>query len=83
MMVAITCWLQAGVCQSVNHRNVVSTYHYDIKPVQTMEQTSGVVLDMGEGELPNVSEWRLYLVQEWCVASWGCSTLDGTLLTSL
>jgi hypothetical protein len=39
----------------------------DIKPVQTMEQGSGVVLDMGEGEPPMVTEWRLYLVQEWWV----------------
>lgn len=26
--------MEAAVCTSVAHRNVVSTFHYDIKPVQ-------------------------------------------------
>jgi hypothetical protein len=65
---------EAAVCQSVSHRNVVSTYHYDIKPVQTMEQSSGVVLDMGDSDVENVTEWRLYLVQEWWVQ--GCTSQD-------
>jgi len=47
--------MEAAVCTSVMHPNVVATYHYDLTP-------SGEV----NGQ---ACEWKLYLVQEYCNAS--------------
>ncbi|KAG1663771.1 hypothetical protein FOA52_011822 [Chlamydomonas sp. UWO 241] len=47
--------LEAAVCTSANHPNVVVTYHFELTPIP------------GEGGGPTA--WKLYLVQECCNAS--------------
>lgn len=49
--------MEAGVCCSVVHPNVVSTYHYDIREIQTCEAASGLKIDQ------KAADWKLYLVQ--------------------
>ena len=57
--------LEAAVCTSVMHQNVVTTYHYDITPISNPSQgMSGMTIEMGTN-----TDWKLYLVQEYCNAS--------------
>lgn len=69
--------MEAAVCTSVAHRNVVATYHYDIKPVTTVDagDGGGLQVTMAEEQAPDLltTEFKLYLVQ---VGGWvdGCST---------
>ena len=49
---------EAAVCSSVVHCNVVATYHYDIRAVQTVEEGT---LQIDDGGHP--TDWKLYLVQ--------------------
>ncbi|GAX84642.1 hypothetical protein CEUSTIGMA_g12063.t1 [Chlamydomonas eustigma] len=59
--------MEAAVCTSVMHDNVVVTYHYDITSVSKAEgnkSRSGMLIDEGD----NI-DWKLYLVQEYCNAS--------------
>jgi len=59
--------MEAAVCTSVMHPNIVTTYHYDIVPV-----CAGVELKGSNGTTINqgtTSDWKLYLVQESCNAS--------------
>lgn len=46
------------------HPNVVTTYHYDITPVSDPSQGMRGVTNKGAK-----TDWRLYLVQEYCSAS--------------
>ena len=58
---------EAAVCSSVVHPNVVSTYHYDIRAVQTIEQEGTLQID-DDGQ---PTDWKLYLVQvRWAAALW-------------
>jgi serine/threonine protein kinase len=59
--------LEAAVCTSVMHTNVVTTYHYDITPVNNVNAQvglGGMTIDQGAN-----TDWKLYLVQEYCNAS--------------
>lgn len=59
--------LEAAVCTSVMHQNVVTTYHYDITPVSNVNSQvglGGMTIDEGAN-----TDWKLYLVQEYCNAS--------------
>lgn len=49
--------MEAGVCRSVVHPNVVSTYHYDIRKIQTDEGSTGLKVKQ------EAADWKLYLVQ--------------------
>ena len=72
--------LEAGVSCSVVHPNIVTTYHWDIKGVQTMisNQSSASTPGKGDSSKPNsisldpsleARDWKLFLVQELCQAS--------------
>lgn len=60
--------LEAAVCTSVMHPNLVTTYHYDITPVNgggaEARGLGGMTIDQGRN-----TDWKLYLVQEYCNAS--------------
>lgn len=46
--------------------------HYDIKPVQAVEGGDGLQVAMADdSEALMVTEWKLYLVQEWCNTTLG------------
>lgn len=48
--------MEAAVCTSVAHRNVVLTYHYDIKPVRAdCESRAGLQVEMGT----QATDWKL------------------------
>ena len=60
---------QAAVCCSVVHPNVVSTFHYDIKPVHIGASSLGAgspgfEIEMSGGS--NKADYKLFLVQELC-----------------
>ncbi|GAX73134.1 hypothetical protein CEUSTIGMA_g587.t1 [Chlamydomonas eustigma] len=59
--------MEAAVCTSIVHPNVVATYHYDIKAVRAEQQqdAGSIVIEDDVQE----SDWKLYLVQELCQAS--------------
>jgi len=62
--------LEAAVSTSMSHKNIVSTYHYDIKPVRdnvSAEQPGLQVASM----TGMVDDWKLYLVLEYCQCSLG------------
>ncbi|GAX73206.1 hypothetical protein CEUSTIGMA_g659.t1 [Chlamydomonas eustigma] len=59
--------MEAAVCTSVIHQNVVTTYHYDLTRVNAGTETrgaSGMTIIKGAN-----MDWKLYLVQEYCNAS--------------
>ncbi|GLI67931.1 hypothetical protein VaNZ11_012259 [Volvox africanus] len=80
--------LEAAVSCSVAHPNVVATYHYDITPIRPsgvvcsggLLISDGSLLRTGPGVLPGgpgaVSDWKLYLVQEFCDAGSLANALD-------
>lgn len=51
---------EAAVCMSLIHPNVVTTYHYDIKP---LSNNFGESIKVSES-LPALN-WKLFLVQVW------------------
>jgi serine/threonine protein kinase len=61
--------VEAALATSVIHLNVVSVYHYDIKPV-TSSTTHGALsaLHIEEGDL-GPKDFKMYLVQELCQTS--------------
>ncbi|GAX74902.1 hypothetical protein CEUSTIGMA_g2348.t1 [Chlamydomonas eustigma] len=61
--------VEAALATSVIHPNVVSVYHYDIKPV-TSSTTLGSLsaLHIEEGEM-GPKDFKMYLVQELCQTS--------------
>jgi hypothetical protein len=73
--------LEAGVSCSVIHPNIVATYHWDIKGVQTMisaQSSSFPDVIKGDSSKPSsisldpsmeARDWKLFLVQELCQAS--------------
>jgi serine/threonine protein kinase len=85
---------EAAICKSINHRNVVATYHWDVKRVKPMQEP-GQWLEVDSsnaGESLEVADYKLYLIQELCQASLfqarkeqlfhapGCPTIDLTML---
>ena len=52
---------EAALSSSVVHPNVVSTYHYDIKPVKAKVADSGSL----QIEHGSPGDWKLFLVQVW------------------
>jgi len=60
--------LEAAVCTSVMHPNVVITYHYDITSVTKGSGTKGLN-GMTIDDSCGTTDWKLYLVQEYCNAS--------------
>ncbi|GIL57612.1 hypothetical protein Vafri_12675 [Volvox africanus] len=84
--------LEAAVSCSVAHPNVVATYHYDITPIRPSAAvcSGGLLISdgslmragcgTGPGVLPGgpgaVSDWKLYLVQEFCDAGSLANALD-------
>mmetsp|Transcript_17519 Transcript_17519/g.44120 ORF Transcript_17519/g.44120 Transcript_17519/m.44120 type:complete len:1028 (-) Transcript_17519:21-3104(-) len=67
--------MEAAVCTSVQHRNVVSTYHYDIKPVRAVvddDSGEGLRVHVADESQPlGTTDWKLFLVQEWCNSTLG------------
>jgi hypothetical protein len=59
--------MEAAVSSSVVHPNVVSTYHYDIRAVQTVAKEGALQIE-DEGQ---ATDWKLYLVQVGQAACWG------------
>lgn len=67
---------EAAVCCSLVHPNVVSTFHYDIKPVHAGASVSaskfgehGKGLEVEMSSADHMMDYKLFLVQELCVAS--------------
>jgi len=58
--------MEAAVCATINHPNVVCTYHYDITPVRS--DSSRLVVEHESGS-PHTTDYKLYLVQELCNAT--------------
>ncbi|KAF5827964.1 hypothetical protein DUNSADRAFT_18452, partial [Dunaliella salina] len=52
--------LEAAVSASMSHPNIVTTYHYDIKPIRA--DPDGLQVDAMAG----MDDWKLFLVQEYC-----------------
>jgi hypothetical protein len=53
---------EAAVCIAVVHRNVVTTYHYDIKPVRVTDEghEEGLHLQVSSnGNALGVTDWKL------------------------
>eukprot|EP00798_Chlamydomonas_sp_ICE-L_P025912 gene25912-11588_t len=61
--------MEAAVCSSVVHPNVVCTYHYDITPVQTAGDRGHLSSMQIVEEKRNPIDWKMYLVQELCSIS--------------
>ncbi|GFH22080.1 protein kinase domain-containing protein, partial [Haematococcus lacustris] len=56
--------MEAAVCTSVAHRNVVSTYHYDIKPVRAVESSGdeGLQVEVADSASAlGITDWKLYM----------------------
>ncbi len=51
--------MEAGVCRSVVHPNVVATYHYDIRAIQTPTEGGATGLTVNQKD----TDWKLFLVQ--------------------
>ncbi|KAL6747847.1 hypothetical protein V8C86DRAFT_2896405 [Haematococcus lacustris] len=54
--------MEAAVCTSVAHRNVVSTYHYDIKPVRAVESSGdeGLQVEVADSASAlGITDWKL------------------------
>eukprot|EP00798_Chlamydomonas_sp_ICE-L_P031134 gene31134-6273_t len=64
--VVTTYRYEASVCSTAIHPNVVITYRYDISPIQKgTTGLNGLTIDESMGN----TDWKLYLVQEYCHAS--------------
>ncbi|KAJ9519979.1 hypothetical protein QJQ45_014707 [Haematococcus lacustris] len=61
--------LEAAVCTSVTHNNVVATYHYDITAVNKGGRETRGIGGMTIDDSQAATDWKLYLVQEYCSAS--------------
>mmetsp|Transcript_8894 Transcript_8894/g.26992 ORF Transcript_8894/g.26992 Transcript_8894/m.26992 type:complete len:491 (-) Transcript_8894:807-2279(-) len=57
--------MEAAVCTSVMHPNVVATYHYDIVAVQDNKEGGATAVAAARP----ATDWKLFLVQEYCNAS--------------
>jgi hypothetical protein len=62
--------IEAALASSVNHANVVSLYHYDMKPVSVDSAQSGEPgarrgMQVLEDSEPR--DWKMYLVRSVCV----------------
>ncbi|GIL90997.1 hypothetical protein Vretimale_17053 [Volvox reticuliferus] len=84
--------LEAAVSCSVAHPNVVATYHYDITPIRPsgVVCSGGLLINdgshmrpgcgTGPGVFPGgtgaLSDWKLYLVQEFCDGGSLANALD-------
>jgi hypothetical protein len=66
--------LEAAVCMSVSHPNLITTYHFDVMPMMADSGSSkscgrgigGTQIDEGKNA---GSSYKLYLIQEYCPAS--------------
>ena len=47
---------EAAINSTLNHPNVVSTYHYDMQPLGSDPRSAG----------RGIMDWQLYLIQEYC-----------------
>ncbi|KAG1677716.1 hypothetical protein FOA52_001028 [Chlamydomonas sp. UWO 241] len=68
--------VEAALASSVNHPNVVSLFHYDMKPVTSQTHQGGAgthIMDTNSSEIP--TDWKMYLVMELCQTSLA-DTLD-------
>jgi len=67
--------LEAAVCLSLSHPNIVSTYHYDVKPVCHNEDDKMGLDVQNPAALDNY--WKLFLVLEYCHSSLGFAMQKG------
>lgn len=59
--------LEAAITSSISHPNVVSTYSYDIQPLNaSSSQTRGGWHVATSMPLQMATDWKLFIVQEYC-----------------
>jgi serine/threonine protein kinase len=59
--------LEAAITSSISHPNVVSTYSYDIQPLNASSaQTRGGWHVASSVPLQMATDWKLFIVQEYC-----------------
>uniref|UniRef100_A0A7S3VTP2 Protein kinase domain-containing protein n=1 Tax=Dunaliella tertiolecta TaxID=3047 RepID=A0A7S3VTP2_DUNTE len=68
--------LEAAVCISLSHPNIVSTYHYCIKQVRHNENDDKISLHV-EGSADVLEDWKLFLVLEYCHCNLGMGIQTG------
>uniref|UniRef100_A0A7S3R8X6 Protein kinase domain-containing protein n=1 Tax=Dunaliella tertiolecta TaxID=3047 RepID=A0A7S3R8X6_DUNTE len=68
--------MEAAVCLSLSHPNIVSTYHYDIKQVSHNESGDKKSLHV-EGSADMLEDWKLFLVLEYCHCNLGVGMHTG------
>ena len=59
--------MEAAITSTVNHPNVVATFSYDIQPLTAHSSvTQGGMMVSPEFQEQMASDWKLFIVQEYC-----------------